>query len=382
MDEPTLKDHSPDFYYTFTLYVLDISKTVCQLLRQPLSFLLCLWLLAWLVGQISITMRAAFSAFCFLPGLSGTPLCLPDPRVIRVQEPFAPPKWTNFPTLMAIQANTMAQLLDENSSSSALALHIKKAQMATSDLATLVRYSDLKSRDELAAHLEEFGREADRTSNSLTILSSKVFGAVDSILKVNEYTLKSIEDARLNPGYPMVRYLTPWSTTKSPSVIESFETSMQYLAQIIRHLVIEFEINLRQLHKLERKLAVLHEMIAREGIAIDSARSELLGQLWTFLGGNRRRLSAYESNLRLLVNLNEYRKQALAHVVSALQKLRQMGGDVEDLRQRVSEPELVGGLIPVQVHISSVQSSVERLKKSLVQAHVREEAVVKNALLE
>ncbi|KAJ7462499.1 hypothetical protein FB451DRAFT_1043666 [Mycena latifolia] len=364
-------------------YILVISRNVWQLLRKPLSFLLCMWLLAWLSGQMSVTTKSTFSPFCFFPGISRAPFCSPDPRDVEAHGSLSTPspRWVDFPALMAIQHNTMEQLLEENSLGSALALHIKKAKMATRDLTTLVRYSNLKSRDELAVHLEQFGKEAESTSNSLTILSSKVYGEMDSIMKVNEYGLRSIQAAPSPSDSSIPHYLNPWPATSSPSVTQSFETSMRYLSQAIRRLVVEFEINIRQLDTLGRELVALHEMVAGEGI-IDSAIFEVLGQLWMVLGANIRQSSTYECNLQLLMNVNEYRKQALAHVVIALQKLRQMGGDIEDLRQRVSEPKVIGAWIPAEVHIRSIQSSLERLKESQAQAQVREEVVHKEALLD
>jgi hypothetical protein len=58
-------------------------------------------------------------------------------------------------------------------------LEIKKAEMATTDLVTLVRVSDLKSRDMLADLLARFVDDAKKTGRGLQKLSSKVGGAVD-----------------------------------------------------------------------------------------------------------------------------------------------------------------------------------------------------------
>ena len=51
--------------------------------------------------------------------------------------------------------------------------------MATSDLATMVRVSDLNSREVLADSLSEFVKDPRKVSRGLTRLSSRVGGAVD-----------------------------------------------------------------------------------------------------------------------------------------------------------------------------------------------------------
>ncbi|KAJ7260007.1 hypothetical protein B0H12DRAFT_1014195, partial [Mycena haematopus] len=361
-------------------YILGILFNVLKLLRLPLALLLGLWFLAWMLGRMSVTTKEAFSSFCFLPGTSRARFCSDASRSgIAPTQP--PAKWADFPTLMDVQGDTMEQLLDENSSGSALALHLKKAEMATSDLVTMVQFSNLQCRDTLAAQLQKFVENARSTGVSLTDLNSRVFGAVDGIMSVNGWALRSIQATpKTNSLSVIIRYLNPWPTVQTSSITESFEHSMRYLSDTIRRLVIELEMNIKLLDQLERQLASLHETVSQEGIFISSARTELLGELWTFLGGNKRTLSVFQSNLQLLNSVSQYRKRALVHVVSALQKLRQLGGDVEELRRRVSGPELTGGSIPLEVHIESIQSGLERMKGSQARAMAREEVVIKKAL--
>lgn len=79
-----------------------------------------------------------------------------------------------------MESKTLESLLDEMVEGPGLALQIKKAEMATSDLATLVRVSDLKSRELLADSLSEFVKDARKVGRGLTRFSSKVGGTVDT----------------------------------------------------------------------------------------------------------------------------------------------------------------------------------------------------------
>lgn len=137
---------------------------------------------------------------------------------------------------------------------------------------------------------------------------------------------------------------------------------MNVLASEMQRLIIECEINLANLNKLEERLHTLHELFSRENSSISAEKSELLTELWTMLGGNKRKLRGYDDHLMLLQNMGEYRKQALAHVVAALQTLSQMSEDMDELRVRVAAPDLVGSRIPMEVHMKSIRSGLERLK--------------------
>jgi hypothetical protein len=93
---------------------------------------------------------------------------------------------------MDVQSATFEHLLDESVGGSGLSLEIKKAQLATADLATLVRISDLKSREMLADTLVEFMNDAKSTGSGLQRLSSKVGGAVDRYVLRFVYLVSSL----------------------------------------------------------------------------------------------------------------------------------------------------------------------------------------------
>jgi hypothetical protein len=201
-------------------------------------------------------------------------------------------------------------------------------------------------------------------------------------MAVNDYALQTIEAAHSESPPSILGQLIPWTAPKPKTdlILSTFEDSMNYLSFTMQGLVLEFELNLQNLNKLEEQLSVLHEFVSREDNSISSAKSELLGELWTKVGGNRRQLRGYEHHLQLLKGLTEYRKQALVHVVSALQTLTQMSEDIENLRERVAAPELAGSRIPVEVHIRSIQNGLDRVREGRSKAKVRESEALKKIM--
>jgi hypothetical protein len=78
-----------------------------------------------------------------------------------------------------VENKTLESLLDEMVEGPGLALEIKKAEIATSDLVTLVRASDLNGREMLADSLSEFVKDARKAGRGLTRFSAKVGSTVD-----------------------------------------------------------------------------------------------------------------------------------------------------------------------------------------------------------
>ena len=201
-------------------------------------------------------------------------------------------------------------------------------------------------------------------------------------MAVNDFALKSIESARANePSSWSYAALVPWAPKRKATdevVRETFDEAMNTLSKNLERLILEAEANEKNLNDLEERLATLHELVAREDSSISSAKSDLLADLWTKLGGNRRQLRNFNSHLGLLKDLGEYRQQARVHVTVALQTLRGMSGDMDDMRERAAAPDLLGPSIPVEVHLKSIEMGLERLKQGRIRARrLEEEAVMR-----
>jgi len=156
------------------------------------------------------------------------------------------------------------------------------------------------------------------------------------------------------------------------AVIEAFLMSMENIDTHMARLRDEADISMGHLMRLEEHLMVLHEITHRDNKELTAAQEDVLAELWTWLGGNKSKLRKMSSNLGLLRNVEKYRRRALAHVAVTLQVLEALDADMEELRTRVAAPEVVGGRIPIEVHIKSIKMGVERLKEGQMKASLRE----------
>jgi hypothetical protein len=203
-------------------------------------------------------------------------------------------------------------------------------------------------------------------------------------MAANDYALQSIESARANePSSWSSRALAIWKPAR-PSTKEviknTFEEAMSFLSTNMEKLIVEAEHSHHNLDALEERLATLHEVVSREDFSISSDKADLLAELWTSLGGNRKELRNFEHNLDLLKGLSSYRRQALIHVVAALETLRAMKEVMEDMRERVTAPDVVGSTVPVEVHMKSIKMGLERLREGRNRAKRLEEGAVKRVL--
>ena len=150
-------------------YAFDVVKGSVEKMRRPLSWFLFIYMFAWLASRMTPTLLAALSPLCILPGMSKSALCAPSKPVLSV----------NFEKLIDIQGSAFEQLVEESAGGSQLSIDVLRAEMATQDLANLVRYSNLQSRDNIADMLHTIGRDAKKTGRGLSKLNARVVGAID-----------------------------------------------------------------------------------------------------------------------------------------------------------------------------------------------------------
>ncbi|EAU85678.1 hypothetical protein CC1G_10950 [Coprinopsis cinerea okayama7 len=371
-------------------YALSILKPALKMMRYPLIAILFLWILAFTLTSVYGVFRSAFEPFCYIPGVNMMTACkwitYTPPKNVGNQVPtgkLQPPnvQWADYPSLVSLEAKTFDQLLDESIGGlgGSLSLNLKKTEVAVKDLITLVKASDLKAKDSLAEILGEFVDDAAVAVKGLSRLSAKFNGALDNIMAVNDYALRSVERAReLEPrSLPeKLNALMPWSPPKKDVnlvVKETFSQAMDVLSTHMERLLLETEARYNELKKLEEKLDALHELVQRENTTIATDKEELLALLWTKLGGHRKQMRSFERHLKLLKELTTYRKQAYAHISAALHHLQAMNQEADDIRERVAAPDLMGTMVEPEVHMKSIQMGLERLKESRVRAKKLEE---------
>lgn len=371
-------------------HVLDILATAIRILKTPLSFLLAIWFLfgigIFLRNLITSSIYTSLSPICRIPGagLLNLPFC-PDGA-----------KWgaaddanVEFDSLMNLQGK-FEDVLDETSNSIGLPMEMKRGEASIRDLRQLVRYSNLHSKNELVLEFDTFIETARMASYDLQKFNSHIGRAVDNVLSTSKWTSKVLE------GISEREASASFAEKAADIVLRPFQPvrfgESALLDQYIQHTtIIESEIHklideanalLMVLEHLENRLDTINGVSARDRMHAIKERDEILGQLWTIVGGNKGKLKSTSRQLGLLHQVNLYRKSAVNHVSTTIVKLQEIQTGIEDLRERVGAPELLRGKakVPLSVHIENIQRGVERLEGQRDEARKVEGEVIRKAL--
>lgn len=369
---------------------LDVVKDIIIISKKPIAWVVVSYLLLMAIsGSSELITATVMAPVCKLPLV---PRAIPYCSRNSFSRHFSP----DFLKLVSLQTR-LEDVMDDSTSTSIIAVDMKNSEIAVRDLTTLVKLSSLIAKDALVDRLNEFVLDAKTTGRNLQKFGGRVGGAVDQIVAMNEYVLKLLESTAKDaqpqlPSGTVQRVINAISPIRpaGPHVIAARRKeveSMWYQAtgmmeSSVRKLIMEAEANIIALDRLESQLDAINEMVLREDNHIRGQAEEVLSELWTMLGGNKKLLNNFRSHRVLLHEIRTYRKRALAHVSSTLVQLQQLSADLDDLRQRVATPALAGEQsgIPLEVHIGSMQKGTERLMDGRKRAREREDEYLRKIL--
>jgi hypothetical protein len=369
--------------------------------QKPLAFLLAIYLSfgAIFLAQDMVTksLSASLSPICWVPGVSllHLPFCPSSPGGITDDLG----QHVEFDELMKVQ-DKFERVLEKSAEGVSLPFEMKRSETTIRDLRTLVRNSDIQSRDELVLEFDGYVDVARRSASGLQRFNTHCGAAVDYIVAINRFTARYIDsldpasstsEHHQDPGllsrwtawffYPF----TPSARAFSERVIlDKYIEHTALVSDRIDSLILEAQAVLRLLDKAEDHLSLIHEISSQSSATVASDRHQVFWTIWTLLGANTSRLHNLAQQLSLLKQVDAQRSTAIAQVTELVVELEGIQASLGDLRDRVAEPELLrdanAGPIPLSVHIDTINGGVKRLETARRRIKAAEDDRVTEAL--
>lgn len=355
----------------------DVLGGAISKLKTPISLILAAYLFVGLLillrNVVTTSIYTALSPICRIPGSSllNLPMCHTAISQHQYAEGESPP--VEFDRLINVQSH-FESILEESAGGVSLPLDMKRSETSLRDLRTIIRYSSLPSKNELVFEFNGFIETAGIASSDLQKFNSHVGRAVDNILATARWTKRVLDRVAMEhesrgmiSGFFSDKLLAPFQPLRfmEGTIWQQYTEHTRAVENEINRLIDEAQALLGVLRNLDDRLDVIHGVAVRDNLHAQGSKEEVMSQLWTMLGGNRKVLGKFESQMTLLNQVNLYRQTAIAHVAGTMLKLQAMGAELEELRERVGTVELVGERkgVPLSVHIETIELGVERLEQ-------------------
>ncbi|KDQ19120.1 hypothetical protein BOTBODRAFT_484396 [Botryobasidium botryosum FD-172 SS1] len=356
-----------------------------------------------IVGYITMYTMRYISSDALFDTVWGRACNNPNVSFICPSVPAPPPVITPLPIPdipQLIQLQTGFEGIVESSSGMTLAVDLKECEMAVRDLNTLVKVSDLGCKESLSGQLDSVTAQAKEIGLKLQRLGGRVGGAVDSIVAMDEYVLRSlgtINQKLISVGVSQdssfISRIAPFQSASALAVvveqqkaelIRVFDRALAHMQTHIKQLIFETDATAFELDRLEMTLDTVYEIVMRENRDIQS-KEEMLSHIWDSLI-DKSKAAGYRWQRGLLDSISRYRKDALNRVTATAVQLRQLSTNLDVLRERVAAPGLVraqcadesdgGAGIPIEAYMWSVKEGVATLRDFRARGVQRENEVI------
>ncbi|KAI7220853.1 hypothetical protein KC333_g2093 [Hortaea werneckii] len=352
-------------------YLVDVIALALHYAKPLLGYALLVYIIMGAIvfggGFLTNSINNALTPICRIPGASwlSLPFC-PAHQMPEVQGS------AEFDKLVQAQSQ-FEDVLASTQVGASLPLDMKRSESSIRDLKHVVQYSGLSSRNELVFEFQGFIDTARQASQDLSRFNSRIGRAVDHILSTNRWTLSVIDGVNAEEAGKgtVAKWVSNNLNIFSPFQPVSLSRDI-LLDQYLRHtgaveeqiltLISEAQALLNILDNLDGRIDIIASIAMRDGIKAQGNKDELFAMLWTKLGGNRSNVAKLDQQLKLLKDVEAYRRLAWGHITSTIVKLQSIRDNLEDLRERVAMPETIGDKIPLEVHIDSITRGVERLE--------------------
>lgn len=367
----------PHALYDILAWAFGVVGMAFKIAQKPLAIALAIYFtfggLMFAQNMLTKSIYSSLSPICRLPGVSY--LELPFCPLGADSQPSAGTKSAvEFDGLMDVQER-FEEVLEKSANGVSLPMEMKRSEASIRDLRTMVRYSDLQGREELVLEFDGFIDTARYASNDLQKFNTHVGSAVDSVISINRWTSRYLDGlvAAEEESKGLLGSLTNWvfspfqpATFSERNLLDKYVEHTALVSDKIGDLIIEAQAVLRSLSQAEDHLGSIFDFVARTQKTVQSRKEEVLWTIWTLVGANIRKIHNFNSQLSLLKHVDAQRSDAVRQVSELILELEKIQAGLDDLRDRVAEPEIamakMGGRMPLSVHIETINRGVERLE--------------------
>ncbi|KAI0193521.1 hypothetical protein F4808DRAFT_442087 [Astrocystis sublimbata] len=367
-----------DLLVDCVVWVLSVVSMALRFAKWPVAILLSIYMAAGLaiMGKNAITqsLAASLQPICRMPGVSLLQLPICSDEILKNGATSL-----EFDELMNVQSE-FEKVLEDSAHGVSLPMEMKRAEASVRDLRTLVKFSDLPARAELVYEFDGYVEAVRKIVNDLQTFNTHVGGAVDSVIGINRWTSRYIDDVMTKQEER--NGLLAWAFSPfqpemydERQLVEKYVEHTAFVSEKIQTLIVEAQAILRLLTLADDHLLQIHEYVVHNNKNAKKEHNDVFWSIWTLIGANHSRLQNLRDRLTLLKQVDTQRRLAVVQLTGMVHDLGDIQTKLADLRDRVAAPDVLlnyGSPVPLSVYITTIDAGVERLQNARIRIRAQE----------
>ncbi|KAH6609227.1 hypothetical protein Trco_002573 [Trichoderma cornu-damae] len=260
----------------------------------------------------------------------------------------------DFTNLMEVQSG-FESVLDKSTVGLSMPLELKRSEMATRSLRSLLKESEIAAREDFILELNGYIEKVGQAGSDLQTFYIHVGSTVDSVININRWTLRHINSLSMEPEAPSLPPIIAWAVRplsmfrpseqagNDRALLDKYSEHIILVQDRLEKLVDEGRALSLLLYQGQTHLGAINEQAQRLSSAASAKPDSLLSTIWAYIGSLIEEPRNFDEQIALLKKVDVQYASTISHLLSLVEELKDIRFYLGDLLKRNDEPSVVWG---------------------------------------
>lgn len=302
----------------------------------------------------------------------------------------------DFTKLMQVQSG-FESVLDKSAYGLSMPLGLKRSEIATRSLRSLLKENEIATREDFIMELNAYIAKVGQVGGNWQTFYIHVGSTVDSVININRWTLRHINSLSMEPESPSLPPSVAWiirplSLFKSSeqagndrALLDKYSEHINLVQDRVDKIIEEGKALSLLLHQGQTHLGAINDQAQRLSSAEKTKPKSFMSAIWAYIGNLIEEERNFNEQITLLKEVDVQYTDAISHLSSLIDELKDIRLYLGDLLERNDEPSVTWGEEPraqTQTTLSEQYDIIKKALEKLEQARKRAVTGVSEAEIE
>ncbi|KAL6904587.1 hypothetical protein GGI43DRAFT_283879 [Trichoderma evansii] len=282
----------------------------------------------------------------------------------------------DFTNLMEVQSG-FESVLDKSAYGLSMPLELKRSEIATRSLRSLLKENEIAAREDFIMELNAYIEKVGQAGGNLQTFYIHVGSTVDSVININRWTLRHINSLSMEPEEPSLPPAVAWifkplSLFKSSeqagndrALLDKYSEHINLVQDRLDKIIEEGKALSLLLHQGQAHLGAINDQAQRLSSTEKTKPESFISAIWAYIGSLMEEERNFDEQIALLKEVDVQYTNAISHLSSLIDELKDIRLYLGDLLNRNDEPSVAWGDEPRAQTQTTLSDQYEIIKNAL-----------------
>ncbi|KAK1254893.1 hypothetical protein MKX08_008888 [Trichoderma sp. CBMAI-0020] len=282
----------------------------------------------------------------------------------------------DFTNLMQVQSG-FESVLDKSAYGLSMPLGLKHSEIATRSLRSLLKENEIATREDFIIELNAYIAKVGQVGGNLQTFYIHVGSTVDSVININRWTLRHINSLSMEPEAPslppsvawIIRPLNLFKSSEQAgndrALLDKYSEHINLVQDRLDKIIEEGKALSLLLHQGQAHLGAINDQAQRLSSSEKAKPKSFMSTIWAYIGSLVEEERNFDEQITLLKEVDVQYTNAISHLSSLIDELKDIRLYLGDLLKRSDEPSVAWGEEPRAQTQTTLSEQYEIIKKAL-----------------